>query len=133
MPLVGKGQKGIKELRGRGPAVEDEAESQRMKGSGSGSVSTGALFSLYFANGFCIYIFGLDLFTEDQIDFSGGSDGKESIHLQGRRPGFDPWVRKIPWRREWQPTPVFLPGESHGRRSLVGYSPQGYKESDTTE
>ena len=48
-------------------------------------------------------------------------------------PGFNPWVRKIPWRRNWQPTSVFLPGESHGRRSLVGYSPQGCKESDTTE
>ena len=47
------------------------------------------------------------------------------------------WVQslggKIPWRRKWQPTPVFLPGESHGRRSLVGYSPQGLKESDATE
>ena len=42
-------------------------------------------------------------------------------------------VRKIPWRRKWQPTPVFLSGESHGGRSLVGYSPQGRKESDTTE
>ena len=39
--------------------------------------------------------------------------------------GFDPWVGKIPWRRKWQPTPVFLPGKSHGRRSLVGYSPRG--------
>ena len=38
-----------------------------------------------------------------------------------------------PWRREWQPTPVFLPGESYGQRSLVGYSPRGHKESDTTE
>ena len=38
-------------------------------------------------------------------------------------PGFDPWVGKIPWRRAWQPTPVFLPGESHGQRSLAGYSP----------
>ena len=45
----------------------------------------------------------------------------------------DPWVRKIPWRRRWQPTPVFLPGESHGRRSLVGYSPRGGKELDMTE
>ena len=46
-------------------------------------------------------------------------------NLSGRRkrPGFDPWVRKIPWRRAWQPTPAFLPGESHGQRSLVGYSP----------
>jgi len=39
------------------------------------------------------------------------------------RHGFDPWVRKIPWRREWQPTPVFLPGESLRLRTLVGYSP----------
>jgi len=46
---------------------------------------------------------------------------------------FNPWVRKIPWREKWQPTPVFLPGESHGQRSLVGYSPWGRKESDTTE
>ena len=36
---------------------------------------------------------------------------------------FDPWVRKIPWRRTWQPTPVFLPREAHGQRSLVGYNP----------
>ena len=42
-------------------------------------------------------------------------------------------VRKIPWRREWLPTPVFLPGESHRQRSLVGYSPWGHEESDTTE
>ena len=44
-----------------------------------------------------------------------------------------PWVGKISWRRKWQPTPVFLPGESHGQRSLAGYSPQGHKESDTAE
>ena len=43
------------------------------------------------------------------------------------------WVGMIPWRRAWQPTPVFLPGESHGQRSLMGYSQQGRKESDTTE
>ena len=49
------------------------------------------------------------------------------------RPGFDPWVRKIPWRRAWQPTPVHLPAESHGQRSLAGDSPQGRKDSDTTE
>ena len=49
------------------------------------------------------------------------------------RPGFDPWLGKISWRREWQPTPVFWPGEFHGQRSLVGYSPWGHKESDTTE
>ena len=44
-----------------------------------------------------------------------------------------PWVRKIPWRRKWQPTLVFLPGKSHGWRSLVAYSPWGRKESDMTE
>ena len=46
---------------------------------------------------------------------------------------FDPWVRKIPWRREWQPTLVFLPGEFHGQRSLVSYRPLGHKESYMTE
>ena len=45
---------------------------------------------------------------------------------------FAPWVGKIPWRRKWQPTPVFLPEESHGQRSLGGYSPWGRKEPDTT-
>ena len=50
-----------------------------------------------------------------------------------RETGFNPWVRKIPWRRKWQPTPVLLPGKSHGWRRLVGYSPWGHNESDTTE
>ena len=50
-----------------------------------------------------------------------------------RRHGFHPWVWRIPWRRAWQPTPAFLPGKSHGQRSLAGYSPWGHKESDTTE
>ena len=50
-----------------------------------------------------------------------------------REPRLDPWVGKIPWRRKWQHTPVFWPGESHGQKSLVGYSPWGCKESDTTE
>ena len=54
------------------------------------------------------------------------------IHLQWRRPGFDPWVGKIPWRRERPPTPVFLPGESQGQKSLVGYGLESRKESDTT-
>ena len=57
----------------------------------------------------------------------------ETICLECRRPGFSPWVGKMPWRRKWHPTPVLLPGESHGGRSLVGYSPWGRKESDTTE
>jgi len=49
------------------------------------------------------------------------------------RPAFDPGVGKIPWKREWQPTPVFLPGELHGQRSLEGYSPCGCKQSDVSE
>ena len=55
------------------------------------------------------------------------------ICLQWGTPRFSPWVRKIPWRRKWQPTPGFLPGEPHGQKSLAGYSPWGLKESDTTE
>ena len=54
-------------------------------------------------------------------------------HLQCRRPGFDPWIGKTPWRSEWQPTPVFLPGEFQGQRTVAGYSLWGPKESDTTE
>ena len=50
-----------------------------------------------------------------------------------KRCGCDPWLRKIPWRREWLRIPVFVPGESHGQWSLAGYSPWGCKESDTTE
>jgi len=48
-------------------------------------------------------------------------------------PVFDPWVGKMPWRRKWQPTPVLLPEEFHGQRSLAGYSLWGHKELDTTE
>ena len=53
--------------------------------------------------------------------FPGGSDSKESTCNAGEL-GLNPWVRKIPWRREWLLTPVFLPGESHGQRSLAGCS-----------
>ena len=78
-----------------------------------------------------------NLCKHDSLDFFdlcflGGSDGKESA-CQCRRLEFYPWVKKIPWRREWQPTPVLLPGESHGQRSLPGYSPLGRKESDMAE
>ena len=54
-----------------------------------------------------------------------GLSGKESTS-QGRTLGYELWVRKIIWRRKWQPTPIFLPGQSHGQRSLTGYSPWGY-------
>ena len=67
--------------------------------------------------------------------FPGGSVVKNPLCQcrRHRRHGFDPWAGKIPWRRTWQPTPVFLPGESHGQRSLEGYSPWGHKELDMTE
>ena len=61
--------------------------------------------------------------------FPGGSDGKV-VCLQCGRPRFNPWVRKIPWRRKWQPTPVLLPGKFHGWRNLIQWN---CKELDTTE
>ena len=65
--------------------------------------------------------------------FAGGSDAKEPA-CQCRRRGLHPWVMKIPWRRKWQPAPVFLPGEFYGRRSLSGgYNLWGQKELDTIE
>ena len=70
-----------------------------------------------------------------QLGFPGGASGKEPA-CQCRRHKtlrFDLWVRKIPRRRAWQPSSVFLPGESHGQRSLVGYAPWGHKELETTE
>ena len=57
----------------------------------------------------------------------------EASTYQCRRHVFDPWIRKIPWNRKWQPTPVFLPGKSHEQRSLAGYSPWDCKVSDVTE
>ena len=64
------------------------------------------------------------------LGFPGGSVVK---NLTCRRPRFNPWVEKIPWRKKWQPTPVLLPGKFHGQRSLVGYSPWDHKELDMTE
>ena len=67
-----------------------------------------------------------------RVDTPGGLDGKESACNAGD-PGSVPGLGTFPWRREWEPTPVFLPGESHGQRNLTGYSPWGPKELDTTE
>ena len=67
------------------------------------------------------------------MGFPGGSDGKESTCNAGDLCRFNPWVGKIPWRMAWQPTPVFLPGESPRTEELEGYSPRGHKESDKTE
>ena len=66
---------------------------------------------------------------------TNGTNGKEPTCQSRKRErlGFDPWVGELLRRRKWQPTPVFLPGEFHGQRSLVGYSPWGQKELDVTE
>ena len=69
------------------------------------------------------------------VGFPGGATGKEPTFQckKHKRCGFSAWVGKIPWKRAWQSTPVFLPGESHGQRSLAGHSPWGHKESDRTD
>ena len=72
-------------------------------------------------NTYFSFLFGDLAYPSWTMGFPGSSDG--SVCLQCGRPGFNPWVGKIPWRRKWQPTPVLLPGKFHGRRSMVGYSP----------
>ena len=81
----------------------------------------------YFHLFIFILVFVCYLFV---IVFPGGSAVKHLPAMQ--RQGFDDWIGKIPWRRKWQPIPVFLPGKSHGQRSLVGNSPWSYKDLDTT-
>ena len=82
-------------------------------------------FSLTVITNYCLYSYG----------FPGGASGKEPACQCRRRKrhGFEPWLGKIPWRREWQLTAEFLLRESHGQRSLVGHSPWSHKESDRTE
>ena len=66
---------------------------------------------------------------------NSNANGKEPIcHCRRhKRQGFNPWAGKMPWRRSWQPTPAFLPGESHGWKSLENYSLWTGKESDMTK
>ena len=79
----------------------------------------------------------MGLIKETQLvwGFPSGASGKEPACQcrRHKRREFDPWVGKLPWRRAWQPTPVFSPGESQGQGSLEGYSSKDCKESDTTE
>ena len=86
---------------------------------------------------------GHHLATEQQmprlqiwLSFPGGASGNKEAICQCRRCNrgrFNPWIGKIPWAKAWQPTPVFLPREPHGQRSLVGYSPWGHEEPDVTK
>ena len=82
------------------------------------------LSELWFFQGICpvVGLLGHMDFLDDSV-----VKKKKKIPLSSRRLGFDPWVRKIPWRRQWKPTPVFLLGKSHGQRSLGGYSSWGHK------
>ena len=89
------------------------------------------IYSMYY-----VYLYNMYIFIYNYIynmGFQADASGKESScqYKRCKRHRFDPWVGKITWRREWQPTPVFLPGKSHAQRSLVGGSP-GSEESDTT-
>ena len=70
--------------------------------------------------------------THERLGFPGGTGSRQPA-CQCRRHGFDPWVGKIPWKRKWHPTLVFMAGKSPGQRSLAGYSPRGHKELDMTE
>ena len=67
------------------------------------------------------------------LQYSWASLVTQVVKMQCGRPGFDPWVGKIPWRRDKLPIPVFLPGEFHRQRSLAGSNPLGHKESDMTK
>ena len=78
--------------------------------------------------------FALWAFIYTLEGFPNGSGVKNLPAMQEtQRHGFHAWVRELPWRKQWQPTPVFLLGEVHGPRSLASYSPRGHRKSDTTE
>ena len=82
-----------------------------------------------------IYIYTFHFFWQRSSVVWGlpSRHNSKEFTCQCKRCSVDPWVRKVPWSRIWHPTPVFPPGKFHGLRSLVGYSPWGHKESDTTE
>ena len=90
-------------------------------------------YFLYMGKNISKVAFVLGSFNNIKLEFPGGSVVKNPPANAGDTgdliPGFDPWVKKITWRRKWPPTPVFLPGEPHGQR---GYSPWGCKQSDMT-
>ena len=90
------------------------------------------MFSIFSALSTDLLLESYNYVPQDTKGFPGEAIGKEPAGQcrRNKRCRFNPWVGKIHWRRAWQPTSVFLPGESHGQRSLEGYSPWGHKESD---
>ena len=87
--------------------------------------------SLCHTAGPCLSILYV-LFASANPKLPGFPHGSVVKNPPAKQETFDPWVGKIPWRREWQPTPVFLPEKSHGQRILAGYSPWGHQELDRT-
>ena len=78
------------------------------------------MFKIALKSNMCVQeLAGKNLILLSKKVFPGGSDGKASAYNAGDL-GLTPWVGKIPWRRAWEPTPVSLPGKSHGQRNLVG-------------
>ena len=90
--------------------------------------------TFFFFNPWLLTSLTLPVDWKIKLHHPGGASGKEPTCQcrRHKRYEFNPWVGKIPWTRAWQPTPVFLPGESHGQRSLAGYGPWGCKELDMT-
>ena len=92
--------------------------------------------NVYFSSNITVFQLLLQLFCVLPLSFSSGTPMCMLVHFWSpisQRPRFNPWVRKILWRRKWQPIPLLLPGKSHGQRSVVGYSPWGRKELDMTK
>ena len=106
----------------------------KMEGKEGGTISLSrlVLISASFLQG-CVSILGTCVSTWYYVPDTILDGSSKDSACQCRRQWFDPQVRKIPWRRKWQPTPVFLPVKSQGQRNLVVYSPCGHKKSDTTE
>ena len=88
-------------------------------------VSLGPLFTIYLSLYYCPF-YGLKcVLPPPKLSFPGGSDGKEPACHVGDLPGFSSWLGKIPWKREWQPTPIFLPGDFSARRILKALNLSG--------
>ena len=99
---------------------------KKHRGSGRGACRLPARPPGLAGHGWAPFCLSASFSSPVKLGFPSSSDSKESACNAGG-PEFSPWVRQIPWRRKWQPTPVFLPGEFHGQRSLAGYSPWGCK------